>query len=216
MKALKSNFSKMKLLQFLSSSMKSDLTELLGFFKFQNRLKTVLRNNWTQDLRKESSAEHSWSVAMMAWFLSKKLSVEFGRELDQNKILKMALIHDIVEIEAGDVAAWDKDGRDMIKAKEQQAIDNIFIHLPGTDGQELHDLWLEHDKLETLESKLVKACDQLCPLIYRIVFHNTYAGTDMTREKLDEIFLKVVSFSEATQKLYSLLVTELEEQKILA
>jgi putative hydrolase of HD superfamily len=195
--------------------MSIELTELLGFFKFQNGLKTVLRNNWTQDLRKESSAEHSWSVAMMAWFLSKKLAVEFGREMDQNKILKMALIHDIVEIEAGDVAAWDKGGREMIKAQEQQAIDNIFTHLPGADGQELHNLWMEHDKLETIESKLVKAYDQLCPLIYRIVFHNTYEGTGMTREKLDSIFLKVVSFSETTQKLYALLVVELEEQKIL-
>jgi putative hydrolase of HD superfamily len=195
--------------------MPTELTELLGFFKFQNGLKTVLRNNWTQDLRKESSAEHSWSVTMMAWFLSKKLAAELGRELDQNKILKMALVHDLVEIEAGDVAAWDKAGREMIKEKEQQAIDNIFTHLPGMDGQELHDLWMEHDKLVTVESKLVKACDQLCPLIYRIVFHNTYEGTGMNREKLDEIYLKVVSFSKTTQELYELLVTELEEQKIL-
>lgn len=167
------------------------------------------------DQRRESSAEHSWSVAMMAWFLSKKLSQEIGRELDQTKILKMALIHDLVEIEAGDVAAWDKGGREMIKVKEQQAIDNIFTHLPGVDGQEIHDLWMEHDALETIESKLVKACDQLCPLIYRIVFHNTYAGTDMTREKLDSIFLKVVSFSATTQALYTLLVAELEAEKIL-
>lgn len=192
--------------------MKISMNELLNYFKFQNRLKTVLRNNWTQDGRKESSAEHSWSVAVMVWFLTKNIEEELGIKIDQNKAIKMALIHDIVEIEAGDVAAWDKEGREQVKLGEMDAITNISNMLSST---EVHELWLEHEKRETIESKLVKACDQLCPLIYRVVFENSYEGTTMTPEKLDAIFLNIVSFSETTKILYAELVKELQEKKLL-
>ncbi len=195
--------------------MNNTLEELLTYFKFHNRLKTVLRNNWTTDKRKESSAEHSWSVAVMTWLLTKNLETELNTTLDQNKIIKMALVHDLVEIEAGDVAAWDKAGREAVAASEMKAIENIFTHLPNSGGQEIHDLWIEHEKLETVESKLVKACDQMCPLIYRLVYHNTYEGTGMTREKLDDIFLKIVGFSKTTQDLYLLIASELEKENIL-
>jgi putative hydrolase of HD superfamily len=195
--------------------MHNTLEELLTYFRFQNKLKTVLRNNWTQDGRRESSAEHSWSVAMMVWLLTKTLEEELSINLDQMKAIKMALIHDIVEIDAGDVAAWDSEGREAVKNKEHLAIEHISRFFTSDSGQELHALWIEHDELETVESKLVKACDQLCPLIYRLVFDNTYEGTTMTKEKLDSIFLPIVNFSTTTRNLYLELSHELEERKFL-
>lgn len=193
--------------------MQTNLQQLLDFFKYQNGLKMVLRNNWTIEGRKESSAEHSWSVAMMAWLLSKPLEEELGVKLNQNNILKMALVHDLVEIDAGDVAAWDKAGREEVKSKELMAIASIASRL-NDDESEIYQMWIEHDKLESVESKLVKACDQLCPLIYRIVFDNSYRGTGMTKKKLDSIFLPIVSFSKVTQEIYSSLAFELENKNL--
>lgn len=191
--------------------MQKQTQQLLDFFKYQNQLKMVFRANHNQDGRRESSAEHSWSVTMMAWLLTKPLAAELGMDLDQNRILKMALIHDLVEIDAGDVAAWDKSGRAAVVASEAAAITAIGQKLAGSN-EELYPLWMEHDALETVESKLVKACDQLCPLIYRLVFHNSYRGSGVDRSKLDSIFLPIVDFSQLTMEIYVALADELDQQ----
>ncbi len=193
--------------------MNPKLQQLVDFFKYQNRLKMVHRNNWDKEGRKESSAEHSWSVAMMAWLLTKPVEEELGIKLEQNSILKMALVHDLVEIDAGDVEAWDKSGREAIKNEEMLAIEEIADRLDGTSG-EVYRLWIEHDELNSVESKLVKACDQLCPLVYRIVFGNSYQGTGMNRAKLDSIFLPIVDFSQVTREIYLSLATELEQNNL--
>lgn len=193
--------------------MQTKLQQLVDFFKYQNRLKMVLRNNWNEQGRKESSAEHSWSVTMMAWLLTQPLEAELGVKLNQNSILKMALVHDLVEIDAGDVAAWDKSGREAIKDKEMWAIGQVAERLDGVNDEVKH-LWIEHDELQSTESKLVKACDQLCPLLYRLVFGNSYHGTGMTRTKLDSIFLPIVEFSQLTRELYLSLAAELEQKQL--
>jgi len=186
-----------------------DLTRILEFFKYQNGLKAVLRNNGMPDGRRESSAEHSWSVAMMAWLLTDRIQAEKGVTLDQNKMLKMALVHDIVEIQAGDVAAWKSGDRQAVAPDERAAIEHIAATYFGGNQSEIYALWMEHEERQTLESKVVKACDQLCPLVYRVVFGASYHGTGVTREKLDDIFRDVVSFSSVTSELYELLAAEI-------
>lgn len=180
----------------------TNLNDLITYFKYQNGLKHVFRSIQDQNGRRESSAEHSWSVAMMVWFLTKPIEEELGVKLDQNRLMKMALIHDIVEIEAGDVDAWDKKGRVEVADKEVVAIENINSTFAVAKTEGLQELWLEHENRETIEAKLVKACDQLCPLIYRLTFNCDYKGAGVTREKLDEMFLKIVSFSQTTLGLY--------------
>lgn len=189
---------------------KTDLKQLLSYFKYQNKLKFVLRTNSAVGTRKESTAEHSWSVAMMSWMLTKPLEQELGVSLDQNKILKMALLHDIVEIDAGDVSAWDGQGRKAVKAGESEAIEKIKNMLPPELGSDVFELWHEHEQKNSTEAKLVKACDQLCPLIYRVTFNSGYAGTGVDRNTLDQIFLPIVSFSQLTQTLYTTLADEIE------
>ncbi|MCA9385872.1 HD domain-containing protein [Candidatus Dojkabacteria bacterium] len=121
----------------------------------------------------------------------------------------MSLIHDLVEIDAGDVAAWDTSGRKRVEHDEYDAIAKIHQMLENSEGEELEKLWIEHEELKTIEAKLVKACDQICPLIYRVVFKSGYAGTGVDREKLDEILLKYVDFSETTKDLYYALTEEI-------
>src|SRR5690606_14053669 len=127
------------------SLMNSDkIFQLIEYFKYQNQLKMVLRNNQTNDGRKESSAEHSWSVAMMVWLLTPEIETEFNVKLDQLKALKMALIHDIVEIDAGDVAAWDDQGRVNVALSEHQAILNLDQKFFAGEKSEIFSLWQEH------------------------------------------------------------------------
>lgn len=186
------------------------LQQLLTYFQFQNKLKTVERNNRTSQGRRESSAEHSWSVAMMVWLLTDLIEKELNTKLDQTRMIKMALIHDIVEIQAGDVAAWDKVGREKIAVDEVKAIQDLSQKYFATDHSEIYELWMEHEKLETIESKLVKACDQMCPLVYRTVYYSNYQGTGISnRKKLDQIFIKLVDFSKTTRDLYEMLVEEI-------
>lgn len=191
--------------------MNSDVAELLTFFKYQSKLKMVLRNNWSDDGRRESSAEHSWSVAMMVWMLSDLIKKETDLEFDQMAAIKMALVHDLVEIEAGDVGAWDLDGREAVKESELEAINSIASMLKNSHGSEIHSLWIEHEERQSLESKVVKACDQLCPLIYRVVFSCSNKGTGMNKEKLNSIFLPLVSFSETTNSMYVQISREIEQ-----
>ena len=188
------------------------LEELIKFFKYQNLLKNVRRNNWTTDGRKESSAEHSWSVAMMVWFLKEYVEKDLKINLDENRLIKMALIHDLVEIEAGDVEAWNDDKRSLIAAQEEKAIETIDNTYFDKLTPNIKELWIEHEELKSYEAKLVKACDQLCPLIYRVVYNCSYNNTGVNRQKLDEIFIKIVSFSEVTLKMYHKLADEIEEK----
>lgn len=189
----------------------SNISYLIKYFKFQNRLKTVFRNNWTLEKRKESSAEHSWSVAIMVWLLSEQIEKELTTQINLEKAMKMALIHDIVEIEAGDIAAWDLEGRKKIQKNEHQAIKNINEKY---SMNEIYNLWVEHEKLLTIEAKLVKACDQMCPLIYRLVFNNAYEKNKMDRSKLDQIFLPLVSFSKTTLEMYNEIAEEMQKNHL--
>lgn len=150
---------------------------------------------------------------MMTWLLKKPVEEDLGVSLDdETKMIKMALIHDLVEINAGDIEAWDDEGRKNIISDEHEAIEFISDKYFDGEKSEIKMLWLEHDELKTIESKLVKACDQLCPLIYRVVFNCNYSGTGVDEKKLDDLFLKIVDFSEVTLNLYKELREEIKSK----
>lgn len=176
---------------------------LNNYFLYQNKLKNVYRHTRTEPERRESSAEHSWSAATMAWILTPYIEEEFNTKLDQLKIIKMALIHDIVEIDAGDVAAWNASAREDIVTDEHQAILALKARYQAPFSEEIYTLWMEHDALETLESKLVKGCDQLCPVIERVALNCDYKGTGVDREKLDNLVGKKVAFSQVLSHIYT-------------
>lgn len=107
----------------------------------------------------ENDAEHAWHAALMAILFS-----EYANEpVDVFKVVKMLLIHDIVEIDAGDTYAYDDVGIASQAEREQKAADRIYNILPQDQAQELMTLWQEFEALETPEAKFAKAMDNLQP-----------------------------------------------------
>lgn len=137
------------------------LSQILQFLEKAEALKREMRHSWLSDYRQESVAEHTWRMALMAILLRDQLAVPVNLE----KVLKMIIIHDLVEVEAGDVSALDVLRNPAIKAekvqREQQAIANIQAELGGNIGQEIYDLWYEFEEKETIEAKFSNALDKL-------------------------------------------------------
>lgn len=107
----------------------------------------------------ENDAEHAWHVALMAVVFS-----EYANEqIDLLKVVKMLLIHDIVEIDAGDTYAYDEEGLQTQAEREQKAADRLYHILPQDQAQELMELWQEFEALESPEAKYAKAMDNLQP-----------------------------------------------------
>jgi putative hydrolase of HD superfamily len=134
----------------------------LQFVEEIDRLKGVLRQTLVYDgARRENTAEHSWHLAMAVLVLS-----PFAEEkIDLSRALKMALVHDIVEIDAGDTFVYDTVASLDKQAREEAAAERIFGLLPAPLDTELHSIWIEFECLSCPESRFVAGLDRLLPLI---------------------------------------------------
>jgi putative hydrolases of HD superfamily len=134
----------------------------LAFLSELDRLKSVIRQSpLINRTRRENSAEHSWHLAMFALVLS-----EHVEDVDALHVAKLLLLHDIVEIDAGD-APIHATGRDkaVLAQEERAAAERIFGLLPPDQGQEFLSLWLEFEAGETPNARFAKALDRLQPLL---------------------------------------------------
>ncbi len=138
--------------------MKNTLSSILSLLEFSERLKYELRHSWLSNGRQESVAEHCWQMALMAIAIHQYLEnpVKIGH------VLKMIVIHDLIEAETGDIPFFEDSSRQAKKAEqEQHAIENIRAMLPEPLGQEIYLLWQEFECGFTLEAKFAKALDNL-------------------------------------------------------
>lgn len=127
-----------------------------------DEMKNVLRRNLVVDgSRRENDAEHSWHLAVMAMILE-----EYSADkVDISKVLKIALVHDLVEVYAGDTFAYDVKGNEDKLDREIMAAEKLFGMLKDGQGDEIRALWDEFEAKETAESKYANAIDRLQPLI---------------------------------------------------
>ena len=147
------------------------LKEQLTFLVEIDKLKGIVRQTHLLETpRRENSAEHSWHIAMMALLLCEHA----GEEIDQLQVLKMLLIHDIVEIDAGDTFCYDLEGATDKEQRERKAADRIFGLLPRDQGNELRALWDEFEAQQTPEAKFAGAMDRLMPLLHN--YHSEGKG----------------------------------------
>lgn len=141
--------------------MKEKLESILKVLTLAERLKFELRHSYTSSGRQESVAEHSWRMSLMAVLIEPLLP----RRVDTARLLKMIIIHDLVEAEAKDVSALDVLRNPQIKIlkaeRERQAIENLKDSLININGQEIYDLFYEFENKETYESKVANAFDKL-------------------------------------------------------
>ncbi|WP_199731643.1 HD domain-containing protein [Cohnella endophytica] len=145
------------------------LTQQISFLVEIDKLKTVLRKTFIMDRsRHENTAEHSWHVSLMAVLL-----LEHANEpsLDLHRIIRMLLLHDLVEIDAGDTFAYDTVGYQDKEERENAAAERLFGILPEDQRDEWMTLWREFEDGETPEAKYAAALDRLQPVI-----HNHYTG----------------------------------------
>jgi len=135
----------------------------LDFIIELEKLKAVLRKTRPIGLaRRENSAEHSWQATLTALvFLD-------GTDLDPLKVLKMLLIHDVVEIDTGDVFVYDSEARHDVAAAERGAAERIFGLLPAPLNAELLALWVEFEEAQTAEAQFAKAIDRLNPVLQNL------------------------------------------------
>jgi putative hydrolase of HD superfamily len=112
--------------------------------------------------RHENDAEHSWHLAMMALIL---LEYANDKTIDLLRVLKMVLIHDLVEIDAGDTSAYDDKGQEEKYDRELAAANRLFGMLPEDQRNELFELWQEFEERKTSESLFAAALDRLSPLL---------------------------------------------------
>ncbi len=129
-----------------------------------DKLKQVYRQTWLMDQsRLENDAEHSWHLAVLAVVLAEYAA---GPDLDLVKVLKMVLIHDLVEIDAGDTYAYDTDSQRDQAQRERKAADRLFHILPPDQAAEFRAYWDEFDARETPEACYAAALDRLQPLLH--------------------------------------------------
>ena len=132
------------------------------FFREIDKEKFIGRQTYLTDAeRKENDAEHAWHMAIMTILLS-----EYSNEkIDVLKTVTMLLIHDLVEIDAGDTYAYDEEGKKTKRTRELAAADRIFGLLPEDQGEKLRALWDEFEEGETAEAKFAHGMDHIQPLM---------------------------------------------------
>lgn len=151
--------------------MNDKLKQQLDFILEIDKEKNILRQTHLSGHgRRENDAEHAWHMAIMAYLLK-----EYSNEpVDITKVMIMCLIHDIVEIDAGDTYAYDTEGLKTQKAREDAAKERIFSLLPNAQKEELTTLFDEFEEARTAESRFAHVMDNLQPLL----LNNSNGGAD--------------------------------------
>lgn len=174
-----------------------DIKKQINFINEIEKLKCVKRHNYTLDNnRLENSAEHSWHVAIMAILLFNHKQTE----LDQLKVIKMLLVHDLVEIYAGDAFLFDEQARKNAIEKERISLDKLIKLLPVEQAKELETLWLEFESKETEEAKFAHSLDGLHPLLNH--YHVQEKGFNPEKITMDQVMEKKVYIKEFTPALW--------------
>jgi len=170
------------------------ITEQLAFLAEIDALKSVVRQSPLADgSRRENSAEHSWHLAMFALVLADDEAVDTGH------VIKLLLVHDIVEIDAGDAPIHgDHDSQD-IEAREKAAAQRLFGLLPEDQAAKLSSLWHEFEAAKTPEARFAKALDRLQPLLLNtLTGGGTWTENHISESQVHERYGPTIERGSAT------------------
>lgn len=169
----------------------SRLEQQIDFILEVDKLKKIVRQNYLADgSRKEDDADHSWHLAMMCAILSEHAN----EKIDVLKTITMVLIHDIVEIDAGDTYAYDANANESKRERELAAAERIFHILPEDQAQMLRDLWDEFEEHATPEAKFASTLDRLQPFLLNA------ASNGKSWKEHGVTFLQVMGRNEITHE----------------
>lgn len=148
--------------------------------------------------RNENDAEHAWHMAIMAYLLK-----EYSNEpIDIAKTMIMCLIHDIVEIDAGDTYAYDPEGKKTQKEREEKAKERLFSMLPKEQGEDLSAIFEEFEAARTPEARFARAMDNLQPLI----LNNSNGGGDWKEHgiRAEQVRERQIRTKYGSERLYEI------------
>ena len=190
------------------------LLNQIEFIREIDKLKYIFRKTkLINSDRPENDAEHSWHLAMMAIVLAGHAN----EPIDLEKVMKMVLIHDIVEIDSGDVFAYDTTKSHDNFDEELKAARRIFGILPEEQAEEFINLWIEFEEMKTPESKFARALDRLEPLLQNASNNGgTWREFDVNYDKVIEKKQVIKEGSEELWKFAENLIDESVEKGILS
>ena len=138
------------------------LNKQFNFIREIDKGKVIKRQTYLTDgKQKEDDAQHAWHMAIMVYLLQEYAN----NEIDILKTMIMLLIHDIVEIDAGDTYAYDEEGKKTQHDREKKAADRLFGLLPPDQGEKLYALWEEFENYETDEARFAHTMDNIQPVM---------------------------------------------------
>ncbi|MDD2503346.1 MAG: HD domain-containing protein [Clostridia bacterium] len=183
------------------------LQKQIEFIVEVDKLKHVLRQSvLINDRRRENDAEHSWHLAVMAMLLSEHVKED---NLDLFKVMKMVLIHDIVEIDAGDTFAYDEEGYEDKEEREMKAAQRIFNLLPTDQAIKMKELWLEFEEKATPESRYAASLDRLQPLLLN--YHSEGHTWKMPGVTSEKVYERMAVIKESTPQIWDYVVEIVED-----
>jgi putative hydrolases of HD superfamily len=191
----------------------ADLLRQIEFIKEVDKLKYILRKTKLLNSdRNENDAEHSWHLALMAVVLAGHANFP----IDLLRVIKMLLIHDIVEIDAGDTFIYDTQKNHSNTEEERKAANRIFGLLPADQARELIDIWEEFEEGQTNEAKFARAMDRLEPLLQNTSNNGgTWNEFGVTYEKVYTKKQVIQQGSDAIWQFAEQLINESVEKGIL-
>jgi len=197
---------RLKKLNLLTES--DRLQKQLTFLMEIDKMKNVMRQTvLTDKSRQETDAEHSWHFAMMAMLLYEYTDTD---KVDLNRVIRMALVHDLIEIYAGDTFAYDIEGNKDKEDREKKAADRLFSILPLDQGEEIRTLWEEFDAMETQDAIYASAIDRLQPLVINFI---TEGHTWKRGVTYDQVYERNRVVKEASPSLWKL-INELLDKSV--
>lgn len=182
-----------KEIDYMDERLKKQLDFALEIDKEKNILR---QTHLSGHGRNENDAEHAWHMAIMAYLLR-----EYSNEpVDITRVMLMCLIHDVVEIDAGDTYAYDEEGKKTQKAREEAAKERIYSLLPEDQKEELAAIFDEFEESKTSESKFAHAMDNLQPLM----LNNSNDGGDWREHGVSakQVYGRQSRTKEGSEKLY--------------
>ena len=173
------------------------LEQQINFIVEIDKTKEIFRQTYISNgRRKENDAEHAWHFAIMA-----VLFAEYSNEpVDVLKVIKMALIHDLVEIDAGDTYLYDAEGAKTKAEREMKAANRIYHLLPEDQGKELFALWKEFEERKTPEAKFAATLDRFQPILLNDVTNGkAWAEHGISKEQIME---RNIHTKEGSEKIW--------------
>ena len=188
-----------------------ELDALFDFFREIDKEKLIERKTYvTGAVRWENDAEHAWHMAIMTVLLSEYAN----EEIDVLKTVTMLLIHDIVEIDAGDTYAYDPEGKKTQKERERKAADRIFHLLPDDQADKMYELWEEFEAQQTPEAKFARTMDNIQPMMLNDASNGL--SWDEHQVKLSQILKRNERTADGSEQIWEYAKEEFLQKNIQA